>query len=705
MKKSGTRRILVIGFTGAGLVAALAISFYLNLRRPDDLQSAAGGVFLTGLALLNLFIFVALVFVLFRQLVKGYLEWRRLREGARFRTRLLTAFVLLALFPALLLFVGAIQMIESAVDQWFRFPVQGISTAGQRLVDHSLDLVRDQTYRKAKAIAWQLNQVPEDLRPSFAEHIFTSGDIDQLWLVDTDGRVLMGKPQTELRMDPYRLTKLFQTEGLKGWVDLSGKPMIISGVSTEGRCAVVVAEILPVDLFAEAQAIASSNKSYLLIRSQRTAFKVTMVSSFLALTLLVTFVAVWVGSHLSREISVPLQLLLEGTREVSRGNLDHAIDYPAKDEIGIVVESFNRMTGELASSKRALEQSNEDLRQATQAAERRRRYIEVLLETLNIGVVSLRAEGEVQTLNSKARQILGMERSEPMRNLLSLPGWRTIREALGDPGNKPVLSRELTVGRPGGQSILSLSATTLREPEGAIFGTLVILEDISDLSRAQRIAAWQEVARRMAHEIKNPLTPVRLSAQRIRKKFKEKAPDLEEAILQGTTTIEREVEGMLTIMNEFSRFARLPEVHLRPGSIPGLVRDTLEAYSAAYPKVSFDLVLPDVFPLVRFDPEQLGRVLKNLVENSVEAMKMSGTIRILLNEVEGHAVLTVRDTGPGLTPEARSRIFLPYYSTKRKGSGLGMAIVARIMEEHGGQIKVEEGYTAGAGFVLTLPLA
>jgi two-component system nitrogen regulation sensor histidine kinase NtrY len=237
-----------------------------------------------------------------------------------------------------------------------------------------------------------------------------------------------------------------------------------------------------------------------------------------------------------------------------------------------------------------------------------------------------------------------------------------------------------------------------------VFGTLYILEDISDLSRAQRIAAWQEVARRMAHEIKNPLTPVRLSAQRIRKKFKERAPDLEEAILQGTTTIEREVEGMLTIVNEFSRFARLPEVHPRPGSLTGLVRETVDSYRTAYPKVAFELDFPESFPPVRLDSEQLGRVFKNLVENSIEAMKMSGSIRVAIWEHEGSAVLAFRDTGPGLTPEARSRLFLPYYSTKRKGSGLGLAIVARIVEEHGGHIAVDPSYQEGAGFLLTLPL-
>ena len=697
-----------VGFIAALVMCAGGVALALIMimgREPAPEEFKTRGFFLAGLAMVNLLIFVALVFVLFRQLVKGYLEWRRQREGARFRTRLLTAFVLLGLLPSLLLFIGAIQVIESAVDQWFRFPVQGTSTAGQRLVDNSLDLIRDQTLRKAKALVWQLQQVPTELRPSLASHLFAAGDMDSLWVVDRAGAVLEGMPDREIKLDSYHTAKLFQQGSMRGWLDLSKKPRIVSGVVMDDGRAVLIAALLPMELFSEAQSIADNNKQYLQARSMRISFKVTMISSFLLLTLLVTFVAVWIGMHLSKEISVPLAMLLEGTREVSKGNLTHAVEYGAKDEIGIVVASFNNMISELAASKRDLELSNSELRMTTLSAERRRRYIEALLETLNIGVVHLDAGGEVHTINPKARQILGIDRTEAARNLLSLPSWRTVKEALPAARSHPVQNVEVALSGPDGQSMLSVSTTTLREPEGSVFGTLYILEDITGLSKAQRIAAWQEVARRMAHEIKNPLTPIRLSAQRIRKKFKEKAPDLEEVVLQGTTTIEREVEGMLTIVNEFSRFARLPEVHMRLGQLPPMLKEIVEAYRATYPKVSFEVSCPENFPPLRFDHEQLGRVFKNLIENSLEAMKMSGALSVTLAEAQGQALCTVRDTGPGFSPEARSRLFLPYYSTKRKGTGLGLAIAARVIEEHGGSIRIDEHYSGGAGFIITLPVA
>jgi two-component system nitrogen regulation sensor histidine kinase NtrY len=397
-------------------------------------------------------------------------------------------------------------------------------------------------------------------------------------------------------------------------------------------------------------------------------------------------------------------MLLEGTQALSRGDLQHSVPYEAKDEIGIVVQSFNRMTGELAASKSALERSNQELLEITRSSEKRRRYIETLLETLNIGVISMDEEGDIRTFNPRAMEILGLEPGDSPKTVTSRPEWAPISPLLSSLPSRPVLNREVALSGKQGQTILSVSATPLRGPDGALFGTLVIIEDISNLSRAQRIAAWQEAAQRMAHEIKNPLTPIRLSAQRIRKKVREKAQDLDHAVVEGCTTIEREVETMMTMVNEFSRFARLPAIHPKPSSLHALLESTVATYRTVYPAVEFDLQAPTDFPPVRMDAEQMGRVFKNLFDNAVHVMEMSGKITLRLKAEEGQAVVTVWDTGPGIAPEARQRMFLPYFSTKRKGTGLGLAIVARILEEHGGAIRVDEEYSGGAGFIITLPL-
>ena len=370
----------------------------------------------------------------------------------------------------------------------------------------------------------------------------------------------------------------------------------------------------------------------------------------------------------------------------------------------MVVGSFNQMARELEVSKGDLELSNSELRLTTESSELRRRYIETLLETLSIGVVSTGPEGDIRTLNPKARQILGVERGQSLRSVISRPEWAPIAAILSSLPHRPVYNQEMTLSARDEQLILSVSAAPLRNPSGEVFGNLVILEDISTLSRAQRIAAWQEAAQRMAHEIKNPLTPIRLSAQRIHKKALEHAPDMERAILEGTETIEREVEAMMTMVRAFSRFARLPELRLKPSSLPELLRDLVASYQTASAEVTFHLDLPDGFPPVRMDAEHMARVFKNLLENALQAMETRGTIGISLREEGGRAIVTVHDSGPGIRPEDRAKLFVPYFSTKKKGTGLGLAIVARILEEHGGDIRIDEDYAGGAGFVVSLPI-
>ncbi len=677
--------------------------FIIVIRREQDVStlSSAGSFLLMGLAFLNVLLMATLLFVLFRELVKGFLAWRRQREGARLRTRLLTAFLLLGLVPSLLLFISAIFLIESTVDRWFHSPVNSLTNASQSLVDEAVNMARDQSCRKANALAWQLREVPPKLRAGFLNHLYKGGDTDAFCLIDRSGGVLAKQPPSFPAPNSYKVGKTFGPLGLTGWLDLSPTPTVVSGSAIDETMGIIVGRYLPERLFKEARFISVQNKEYLQIKGRQKLLKISMISSFLALTLLVTFTTVWIGSHILGEISNPLQLLLEGTQEISRGNLSHQIEYSAKDEFGMLVGSFNEMTRELMANKSELERRNKELRSATEFSEQGRRYIETLVETLDIGVISISTDGRIHTLNSKARSIVGLQPDEPKRNILSRPEWAPIAAVLNALPNRPVFNRETTIAKKAGHVILSVTVSSLKEASGSLFGSLIILDDISDLSRAQRIAAWQEAARRMAHEIKNPLTPIRLSAQRIRKKARQGAEDLESAIMEGCTTIEREVQGILNMVNEFSRFARLPELLLKPVSLPDLIKGTTEPYrSVADLKLDF----PVDFPLVRLDSEQIGRVIKNLVENGVQAMQEPGTIAIELSEKEGKAVIAIRDTGPGIPEEDKARLFTPYFSTKRKGTGLGLAIVSRILEEHGGSIHLDESYDKGAGFILTLPM-
>jgi len=697
--KARRRRWIALGVPAFLLIAGMGF-IYILIRSRDEHPFKNP---LIVLAVIDIFLLVTLLYLLFRQLVKGYLQWRRVKEGARIRTRLLSAFVLLGLIPSTLLLVSAVIMIESAVDRWFVLPVHTINEAGQKLVDASLDIMRAESSRKAQAVSKQLAAVPADLQASYVSHVVEGGDLDAVWFFGSEGDTFFEWPRGVLKLDAFKKKKCFSKEGLKGYIVLGNTSYVLSGSRVGEDRAVVVGYLLPDRLLTEARFIAENQKLYLQAKAERKFFKISMISSFLALTLAVIFAAVWIGMKLTREISRPLQLLLEGTEEVSRGNLDLAIPYEAKDEIGTVVSSFNKMVDDLKESKREIVKSNEELREASEAAERRRHYIETLVESLNVGIISVGREGELLTLNNKAREFLGLSKKDLPAKVVTLPVWQTIKDNLKELGRQPGERKEISLSQREETKILVASLIPISDGEGAASRSILILEDVTDLSRTQRIAAWQEVARRLAHEIKNPLTPIRLSAQRIRKKAREGADDLQDAILEGTTTIEKEVESMMLMVNEFSRFARLPEVRLKPGSLPDLILASAAPYQNAYPKVKFVFDIPPDFPGVLFDNEQLERVIKNLFENSIEAMKMAGEIAVSLSLRDKWAAVTIRDTGPGIPDQIRNKMFLPYFSTKKKGTGLGLAIVARILEEHGGRIEVDESYSGGAGIIIYLP--
>jgi two-component system, NtrC family, nitrogen regulation sensor histidine kinase NtrY len=697
--KNRGQRWFFPGFAAFLLIAGISlIYFFIKSREGLPLRNP-----LIVLAVFDIFLLLILLYLIFRQMIKGYLQWRRVKEGARIRTRLLSAFILLGLIPSTLLLISAIIMIESAVDRWFMLPVHTINEAGQRLVDASLDLLRTESARKADAVAMQLSAVPEDLQSSFLAHTVLGGDFDAVWFLKSDGTAIYSWPPDAVQLDSFKKQRCFAKEGLRGYIVLGNKSYVLSGKAVGEERAVIVGCFLPEHLLTEARFIAENQKLFLQARAERKFFKISMISSFLALTLAVIFASVWIGTKLTRELSKPLQLLLEGTEEVSKGNLELRIPYEAKDEIGTVVSSFNKMVDDLKESKKEIVKSNDELREASESAERRRNYIETLVESLNVGIISIGPEGELVTLNNKAREFLGLLKKDLPQKIVTLPVWQVIKDNLKQLSRHPEERKEISLSQRDETKILVASLIPLSGAGGNYTGSILFLEDVTDLSRTQRIAAWQEVARRLAHEIKNPLTPIRLSAQRIRKKAREGAEDLQEAILEGTTTIEREVESMMLMVNEFSRFARLPEIRLKSGNLCDLILSSAAPYQNAYTKVKFSFEIPDDFPPVLFDHEQLERVIKNLLENSIEAMKMAGEIWIGLGLLDKWATISIRDNGPGIPVEIRNKMFLPYFSTKKKGTGLGLAIVARILEEHGGRIEVDRAYEEGAGIIILLP--
>jgi PAS domain S-box-containing protein len=437
---------------------------------------------------------------------------------------------------------------------------------------------------------------------------------------------------------------------------------------------------------------------------------VRMYLSLAAAILLATaFVATWIGFYLSRRITVPMEEVAAAAREISSGNLGVRVVADQGDEVGMLVEAFNDMAAQLQESREVITRSTADLRRSNQALDERRRYIETLVANLSTAVVSLDREGRISTANPAAEEILGigLPPGEELARLLEGEGLATLREFVTQPVPRAgEIRRSDLVLTPRGESMtVSAHLTALRGPsQRETQGLLIMLEDLTELMRAQRMAAWSEVARRMAHDIKNPLTPIQLAAQRLRKKFDESAPDFPDVLTDATASIEHEVAVLKGLVDEFSRFARMPEVVLRLVDFAGIV-DSVVALYQGLPGVRWEVEVESGMPQVQVDPEQMRRVLVNLIDNAVAAMSGEGSVRIAVRAGSGPGSLRleVADTGPGILPGDRSKLFLPYFSTKRRGTGLGLAIVHRIISDHLGTIRAEDNRPRGARFVIEIP--
>jgi two-component system nitrogen regulation sensor histidine kinase NtrY len=374
----------------------------------------------------------------------------------------------------------------------------------------------------------------------------------------------------------------------------------------------------------------------------------------------------------------------------------------------MLVEAFNEMAAELQENRAVITRSTADLRRSNRALDERRRYIETLVANLSTAVISVDSFNRVTTANPATARILGIELSvgaDIRRHLKGVelePLLDFLTQAERSPGEDQ--RRELTLARDPEPMTVSVQVTPLRGAGGEDLGTLIMVEDLTELLQAQRAVAWREVARRIAHEIKNPLTPIQLSAQRLRKKFSEGAADLGQVLPEATASIEREVGALKELVDEFSNFARMPELAAREVDLGQVVDQVLALYKS-HSEIHWEVELAPEVGRVKVDPEQIRRALINIVDNAVTAMKGEGTVRISasLPEGDGKLRLEIADNGPGLAPRDRDRVFSPDFTTKGRGAGLGLAIVHKVITDHKGTIRVEENQPRGVRFVIELP--
>ena len=718
------------------LVFALALGALLLLLGVQALVRKSGEfspdflatVLLFGLTVLNLSLLLMLVFVLVRNLVRVVMERRRGVLGARLRMRLLLVFLSIAMLPSILLvFIGS-ELIQQTVDRWFSVDVERIVTSSQAIGGTLRDTKAAQARVHARWLASEvearrlLEPGAEAALRRFVTRRTTELNLDLVNVFTRDGEpvAVMNPRVTALPRDGGFASSLVET-ALAGREAEAAMPagdgelfraaVPLRGTDGKVKAAVVVSAFLSGAVAADLREVEDRYKAFVNAKAAKGPIKAVYLALYLFQALLILFGAVWLSLYLSRRITHPLRLVAAGTERIAAGERGVRVDFPSgEDELVALIASFNRMSERLARSEEEVEYSRLGLSRKNEELESRRRLTETVLETVGTGIVVIDGDGAVAAVNAAAARLLEVDAGapgKPVASMLAAAGREEIltliRRVLS--GRTAREHREVVMPVRGRERQLGVTVVALPSGASGPSGALLVIDDLTPLLRAQRVAAWGEVARKLAHEIKNPLTPIQLSAQRVRKAYLRQAPDFEKLLTECTGAIVDEVEALKNLVDEFTQFARLPPARLVPGSLQDVVEQTLPLYDGQFAGVRFDRRYAPDLPSVKLDPDQMKRVLINLVDNAIEAMEKKGTVCIFteFDRSQSRVRLGVADDGPGVPAGDREKLFVPNFSTKKRGSGLGLAIVHRIVQEHQGVIRVEDNMPRGAKFVVEIP--
>jgi two-component system nitrogen regulation sensor histidine kinase NtrY len=735
-------RLILLGIVL--LFAALAAMIFLADKSSQFNPDFLSEVLLYALSAADLTMVVALVFVLARNIVKLFVERRRGLPFSRFRAKLVMALLGLTIVPSLLVLAVGGELIRSVTQLWFSQPVDEVLRSATELggsyYREQEGVMADHAQRIARSIpaaAVAAGNI-EAVRASIASEVTRGGlDLVEVYRVAGGGRAsalvavespLVPRGHTKGIAD--RLAERVASgsgetqalDSLDAGAELVRAGSLVRDPSTNRAVGVVIASgFLSGELASHARRITEIYESYSQLHAMRRPLQGVYLSLFLMMTLMILVSATWTGLYLAKRITRPVQLLAAGAREIGAGRLDHRIEPETRDEFGSLVEAFNTMAGELAASQRKLERSRLDLERKNLQLDERRRYIETVLERIATGVISVGADARIETINTAALRLLELGADVVGRSatdVFAREDLRPLETLLGrmHTVSSEAAAQEIALVREGRELHLAAAATPLQGEDGTFAGAVLVFDDVTPLIRTQRVAAWRDVARRLAHEIKNPLTPIQLCAERMRRQFSSAPAPARALVDECTATIVGEVESLKALVDEFAQFARMPTPKAIPSDLNGLLTDTLALYNGLFRSIAIERRLATGLPPVRLDVEQIRRVVINLVDNAVEALggpnataRPNGAQPLIVVEtlhdvVNGIVRLTVADNGPGIPAVDRDKLFMPYYSTKGRGSGLGLAIVRRIIAEHGGNIEVGDNSPSGSIFTVEMPV-
>jgi len=716
-KKKGSR------FVTAVIIFLIILFFTIEfiIREAQEFSPTSfTNILLTSLQIIVVLMFLILLFVLGRNLAKLYLERKRKVLGAHFKTKLLLFFIALSLIPTLLLFFFASDLISRNIETWFKTPIDRILDDTKSLTDGFYINGEEATLHYAKQLSAAIqkqNLIDMNRRLPLMEFVrnkLTEYKLDEIGVFVAEEELF-----TYLNPDlPFQYYRDIKTnlvkrahlgESINSIDPMGSGEMIRGGISfntPNGENVLVVAgKFLPQNNAEKISNISAYVQRYSQLKIQKNPVKAFYFITLIFITLLIIFAASWIGFHIARGITVPIEKLALATKEVSKGNLEVRVEDPASDELGILIDSFNQMISDLNESRHNIAQKTAEL-------EGRKQYIETILNNITTGVITLDAQGILTTINPTARDMLGLKQ----RNLIG----KNYKEVLNDDNYGKIVEnierglqkkhkipdKEININFDTQNVTLALTLSPLRRANSEFSGLIVVLDNLTQLINAQKISAWKEIAQRVAHEIKNPLTPIQLSAERIIKNLKVNKSRSSEIIEEGANTIVQEARTIKSLVDEFSNFARMPSIRLQSADLHLIIEQTISLFTGIFSDIEFQTQFsPEIPAPLLIDPDQMRRVFINLIDNAIDAMNKKGEIRIStsFDKIQQKVNIVIADFGPGIPQKERERLFHPHYSTKKKGTGLGLAIVNQVVSEHNGSIEVKANKPHGAKFIIQIP--
>ncbi len=721
-KRRRRERIII----AATIVIIIVLTFVeSHLSQTETLLPVSNDVLIFGLININIILALFLIFLIMRNIVKLVFERKRGVLGSKLQTKLVVAFVSLSLIPTVVLFLVSINFLSYSIDTWFNIKIGGAlnqslevaQTYYQQSTDSvkyyakqiSSDITRNKLYEKEKRD--YLKTLMEQRQKSFKLgliEIYFDNQKEKLLVRSPDNPDIASIKLSPRILEDVYMGKEVSTVQSTGAGDfISAMAPVYSNLTPREVIGVVIAGFyISKGLVDKMAVISRTSEEYKQFKLLKTPIKSSYIITFSIVTLLIIFSATWFGLFLAKGITVPIQDLAEATEEIAKGNLDHQIDVVADGEIGVLVDSFNQMTKNLKTSNESLGQANIDL-------EQRRKYMETVLRNVSAGVISIDRDGVITTINSVAEKMLDIK-TQKVLNRKYEDVLKTEHKALVSDFLKEMRKTESGFNEKQVQLMLRdrvltvlVAAATLKDDDDNYMGMVVVFEDLTQVKKAERIAAWREIAKRIAHEIKNPLTPVQLSAQRLQRKYGDKLSDDGSVFRECTGTIIDQVEVLKSLVNEFSRFARMPVTKLAPGDLDEVIADSITLFQDAHKSILFNFQNGSNMPKLNLDAEKIKRVMVNLLDNAVAAVNENGKIEIKTSydKVYRRVKVQVIDNGCGIPLGDKMKLFEPYFSTKKSGTGLGLAIVSSIISDHNGTVSVRDNSPKGTIVTFDLPVA